>query len=112
MNVDRALSPTELEAYRAPYPTMKSRSGLLRLLQDFPTADRPGPWLSKFEAIADHLRSGGVAGLHVMAESGLAPPYDSMIDDVYEVPGKHFVLEDSSPIIVQLLIDWLRTSRT
>ncbi|MGH8911515.1 MAG: haloalkane dehalogenase [Acidimicrobiia bacterium] len=111
----RSLGPTEMAAYRAPYPRVgESRRAMLSMIRQLPLQSSPGPidhlieqsrlWCA--QSRIPKLVIGGSPGLLVPAAVlGTAARWH--LSSVASVRGLHFLTEDSPARITTLILDWL-----
>lgn len=111
----RSLGPTEMAAYREPYPRRgESRRAMLSMIRQLPLHSSPGPidnlveqsrlWCA--QSRIPKLVIGGSPGFLIpSAVLGTAARWHE--SSVASVHGRHFLTEDSPARITTLILDWL-----
>lgn len=120
MGILRELGEAEREAYRAPYPTPKSRIPTLVWPREVPIAGAPADVLKIIDANGLWLRETDIPKIMFYAEPGsFGSPQvaayfaDNLknIETLYIGAGTHFLQEDHPHEIGRGLADWLRRIR-
>ncbi|MEM9256777.1 MAG: haloalkane dehalogenase [Pseudomonadota bacterium] len=113
-SVIRELSPTEMDAYRAPHLEPDDRQPLLNWPRQIPIDGAPQDVVALVEAYGSFMASSGIPKLFINAEPG-----SILIGKQREfcrswpnqkevtVKGLHFIQEDSPVDIGQAVADWL-----
>lgn len=117
MGVMRELSETEMDAYRAPFPTRESRIPTLQWPREVPIGGEPAFAVNEVEKNGEWLMTSPMPKLLFHAEPGALLPQPAVDFLAANVPnleirflgaGTHFVQEDHPHLIGQGLADWLR----
>jgi haloalkane dehalogenase len=110
------LSPADLDAYRRPFPTARSRRPLLQWAREIPVAGEPASTARLLDAAWAHFCSSPVPKLLMHGDPGAIVTADvvAMCRDslphltVADVgPGVHFLPEDAPSGVASALADWL-----
>ncbi|MEM7709536.1 MAG: haloalkane dehalogenase [Pseudomonadota bacterium] len=121
MGVVRPLSPAEMDAYRAPFPTPESRRPTLAWPRQVPIEGTPADVVAEVTANGDWLYGSTIPKLMFHAEPGTLAPMPVVAHMAANVPdlevrflgaGLHFLQEDHPHLIGQGLADWLRRTAT
>lgn len=116
-SVARGLTEEEMQHYRAPYPTPRSRRPTLQWPRELPAAGEPARNVEVVTAIGDWMQNTQIPMLHLWARPGALNP-ESVADALVErVPklqstfigvGRHYVQEDQPEMIGRAIADWRR----
>ncbi len=113
----RALTKSEMDAYRAPFLDPTTREPLYRWPNELPIAGKPADMHARFLRIGAWLKKTTLPKLHLYASPGVVnpPPVAAWtaanlknIETAYIGPGLHFVQEDQPEAIGRAMEDWLR----
>lgn len=116
-SIIRPLSEVEMNAYRVPFPTLKSRKPLLVWPKELPIAGEPERNVTIMQEIAAWLSISEQPKLFLYASPGLIfpPEVASLIPQVMKNTetrfigaGLHYVQEDQPETIGRNISDWLR----
>ncbi|GLQ16456.1 haloalkane dehalogenase [Maritalea porphyrae] len=117
LGVMRTMSEEEMAAYRAPYPTPKSRLPTLQWPREIPIGGVPEHTTNEITLNGEWLYSNEIPKLLFYADPGalvIGPVVDYMKANVKQLEtrfvgaGMHFIQEDHPHVIGQGLADWLR----
>lgn len=115
--VNRTLTPEELAAYKAPFPTESDRAPLLAWPRSVPIAGEPANLIGHFDRVRRFMTSTSLPILLVYAEPGVLVNehvrswYQAnmrRLEMAYVGPGLHFIQEDSPLAIGRAISDWMR----
>lgn len=121
MSIVRKLTKQEMQAYRAPYPTVASRKPLYQWPNEIPFDGKP----EEVDSIVKHYRyqlaTAEIPKLLLWAKPGalITPEVREALErdwqnltSVYIGRGIHYVQEDCPAEISQAIIDWMDTTVT
>ena len=117
-SVMRALNEEEMDAYRAPFPTPRSRLPVWRLPNELPIEGQPADVYAMLEAAHRALRASRYPKLLFVGDPGalvspaFAEEFARRLHDCRVVslgPGAHYLQEDHPDAIGHLIADWVRT---
>lgn len=113
-----AISPTQLAAYRSPYPDAASRRPLLRWAREIPVAGEPADVHELMTAAGEHLQGTTAPTLLIHGGAGVLVNADTVAWcrshlrhlTVYDVgePAGHFLPEDRPDEVADALLGWVR----
>ncbi len=115
--VFRAMTDSEMAAYRAPFPTPESRLPTLQWPREVPIGGEPVYATGEVLANGEWLRASTIPKLLFYAEPGALIPYpvvkelSNRLDNLeirFVGAGLHFLQEEHPHVIGQGLRDWLR----
>lgn len=115
--VVRTLSDEEMAAYRAPYPTPKSRKPLLQWPREVPIGGEPAETVELVNRIGKWMGETQLPMLHLWATPGALNPEPvarALVDKVENLQsafigtGIHYLQEDHPVIIGRTIADWRR----
>ncbi len=116
--VAREMSKQEMDAYRAPYPTEKSRKPTLVWPNQIPIDGKPADVHALVSAYNAKLKTSNVPKLLLWAEPGVIIPGKAAADAivkafknteaVYIGHGKHFIQEDQPDNIGKAVAAWYK----
>jgi haloalkane dehalogenase len=122
-NVKRALTETEMDVYRKPYPTPESRKPLLRFIAGWPVNGMPTDSVETIGANSQWLRETTTPTL-VLAPTHEPGPFEMIsAADLAELSKRdgltvtplgvagHFVQEDLPADYARAVFEWLNTNR-
>ncbi|MEM9635210.1 MAG: haloalkane dehalogenase, partial [Pseudomonadota bacterium] len=113
----RALSESEMDHYRKPFPTPESRKPVLVWPREVPIEGKPADVVSEVTKNGAWLTSSQIPKLMFYAEPGALMPKPVADHLAATVPnlevrfvgaGTHFLQEDHPQVIGQGIADWLR----
>ena len=119
VGVIREFTDLEMDAYRAPFKTPKSRLPTLQWPRELPIADTPETTAEVIRENGDWLAETNIPKLLLHAEPGalIPPPLAQHLGETLKNirvrnvgPGLHFVQEDQPHKIGEALADWLNHS--
>ncbi len=117
MGVARDMTPAEMDAYRAPFPTRDSRKPTLQWPREVPIGGEPANVVVEVQANGEWLYASDIPKLLFYAEPGAITPREAVdymtanlanLETRFLGAGLHFVQEDHPHLIGQGLSDWLR----
>jgi len=115
-SVVRKLSAAEMDAYRAPFPTLKSRKPILSLPRDLPIAGEPADVYAMSEGDQAALRASTYPKLLFSGDPGAlispatAQAFAGRLRHCRHVklgPGTHYLQEDHPDAIGTTVRDWI-----
>ena len=118
MGVATPIAEARMAAYRAPFPTPKSRAPLLQWPREIPIGGEPAPVVKVVNAYSAWFLETEIPKLMITAEPGaiMPPPAAAWLKEnlknltsVHVGAGTHFIQEDHPDAIGQALADWLKT---
>jgi haloalkane dehalogenase len=107
-----------MDAYRAPFPTPRSRLPVWRLPNELPIEGQPADVYAMLEAAHRALRASRYPKLLFVGDPGalvspaFAEEFARRLHDCRVVslgPGAHYLQEDHPDAIGHLIADWVRT---
>ena len=115
-SVKRTLSQEEMDAYRAPFPTARSRLPIWRLPNELPIEGQPADVHAIIEAAHIALRASRYPKLLFVGDPGalvspaFAQQFAAALHDCRVVPlgaGAHYLQEDHHEAIGRAVADWI-----
>jgi haloalkane dehalogenase len=115
-SVLRKLTPEEMEAYRAPFPTAKSRKPILQLPRELPIGGEPAEVAQALDLAHAALRASQYPKLlfcgdpGALVSSATAADYAQQLHNCRVVnlgPGAHYLQEDQPDKIGKELASWI-----
>jgi haloalkane dehalogenase len=113
----RALSPAEMDAYRAPFPDSASRRPTLAWPREIPIAGEPADVLAVIERYRTALQESAIPKLLLTADPGVLVPAPLVAWCREHLPnlevvelgrGLHYLQEDHPDAIGRAIAEWIR----
>lgn len=120
-SVLRPLGPTEMAAYRAPFPDARSRRAIFELTRSLPVDGEPAATVEAMNRVEAWWRTTDVPKLAMYADPSRLTPEPLVrwafanlqnVEAAYVGRGIHYLQEDEPEAIGRAVVEWLRRLAT